>query len=80
MTAEEIMLIVNNLRKKGQSIQYLKRKKKTLQYQEKLFFETDIKRREYVTFKIELINIIIAELQPQMNANSIRNLKHRSKF
>lgn len=77
---EEITQIVVKLKKNKQSLQSLKRKKQWLQYQEKVFFETDSKRRETITRKIELINIVIAEFQPQMNPNSLNNLKHRRKF
>lgn len=72
--------IAENTKKKKQSLQFFKRKKQWLQYQEKVFFETDIKRRETLTRKIEMINIIIAEVQPKRHNNCIHNLKHRSKF
>ncbi len=58
----------------------LRRKKISMQYLQKKVQETDIPLSERLTYRIELINLLIAEFGDFKHPKSLANLLHRNKF
>jgi hypothetical protein len=61
-------------------IYQLKKKKQYLQRRHHLVKETDIPFSELLTYRIELINILLAEFGEFQNPVSLKNLRHKPKF
>jgi hypothetical protein len=66
--------------RKNRFVETLKKKKRELHRLYEESREDDLKTAETLLYRIELLNILIAEFQGFYHINSIRNLKHRAKF
>jgi len=63
-----------------QLIYQLKKHKQYFQRRQHLVKETDSKYSDLLTYRIELINILLAEFGEFKNPKSLKNLLHKPKF
>ena len=61
-------------------IQQLKRYKNYFQRRQNMAKETDFEYSDTLTYRIELINILLAEFGQFQHPKSLKNLLHRPKF